>query len=227
VETISELLPAIVVLAAIAAFVLLGVAVGVRHVLRVRRERDALPLTPPGPAMDALPTSGRPPPSTPLELSLGHRAWWYPTSWAIGLGGGAWLLATDPEALWTAWLSWPVALALALAAPVFARAAWCAWRARLVVSRQGLVLHRCSHETSISWKQVGGLLLLTTWRKGKESLATGARTVTYVERRSLRITDHQGRLLLEVDAPLRPPERYATLLDALPAWSGVPVRRHE
>jgi hypothetical protein len=51
--------------------------------------------------------------------------------------------------------------------------------------------------------------------------------VSYVERRTLRITDRQGRLLLEVDAPLRPPDRYAALLDALPAWSGVPVRLHE
>ncbi|MBK7898443.1 MAG: hypothetical protein KA603_13230 [Azonexus sp.] len=226
-QTALELLPAIVLLVAIAAVVLLGVAVGMHHVLKLRRERGTVPLTPPGPAMDALPASGKPPPDTPLQLRLGHRAGWHPTSWAIGLGVGAWLLATDPETLWTAWLSWPAALMMALATPLFVRAAFCAWRARLVVSGQGVVLHRCGRETSIAWKQVGGLLLLTTWRKGKESLATGSRTVSYVERRTLRITDRQGRLLLEVDAPLRPPDRYAALLDALPAWSGVPVRLHD
>ncbi|MBK7897971.1 MAG: hypothetical protein IPJ99_00695 [Betaproteobacteria bacterium] len=151
-QTALELLPAIVLLVAIAAVVLLGVAVGMHHVLKLRRGGGTVRSPPGRPWTPCPPRASLPRHSVATASRPPRRV--APTSWAIGLGVGAWLLATDPETLWTAWLSWPAALMMALATPLFVRAAFCAWRARLVVSGQGVVLHRCGRETSIAWKQV-------------------------------------------------------------------------
>ncbi len=226
-EDFPLLVPVLVLFAAMAAFVGLGIYAGIRFVARNRRERGAIPISPPGPLIETRPPGSHPPPDGPLTLRLGHNAWWRPASWALGLGVGAYLLFTDPEALWTAWIAWPAAAAMALAAPFKLQAAWRGAHARLVATSEGVTFLRGSGENRIAWRSVGEVRLMNYWRRGKESLATGARTVSYIERRTLQLRDHDGRVLLEVDAPLRPAEGYAAFLDAVLVWSAAPVREQK
>lgn len=223
-QSALEIALALVLMAAAAAFIGLGLFIGIR-LFRRRHERLAIPLSPPGPKFETLSAATDPKPEARLELSLGHLAWWKPSSWALGLGFGSWLLLTDPEALGTAWISWPAALGLALAAPIAARNAWLGGRSRLIASSAGVTLCRGRQETTWSWSAIRAVRLMTYWRRGKESLATNAPTVSYIERTTLQFLDAKSAVLLEVDEPLRPAAAYAVFLATVPVWCGAAVTR--
>lgn len=176
-------------------------------------------------APQVLPTSGAPPPATPLALRLPSETWRSSAQWALGSAFGALCLFGDPSLLWTRWLAYPAAIALLLVALISTWGAWSEWHQRLVVTAVGLERREGSAvAASLRWSDVATVVLMEQWAsrlKGGSSIGNGR----YLVSRKLIFADAQGRTLLELPEPLRPAQVYRQFLDAIPAWTGVRVVR--
>lgn len=168
--------------------------------------------------------SGHPPSAEPIVLKTATGPMWENLKWTIGLWFGALVLYGDPTVLWTRWLAWPLGTLMLLGSTVPALALWSEARAGVVTSASGLEFRNGTGVLQqIRWPQVGGVRLVTYFGRRGSDRTTVASSSRVRERETLQLLGLNGEPLLELDTPLRPEAAFQQLLDALPAWTGVPV----
>lgn len=171
-----------------------------------------------------LPRGTQPPPGEPLVLKPAASSWGSDLAWAIGLWFGALCLFGEPGLLWTRGLAWPAAVVMLLASifPVVSGIA--RWRAGLTASAQGLEWRDGTGILKqLDWAQVRQVRLVQTWSLRATRQGLNAPKTRVAERLLLVFADAGGTPQIEIEAPLRPEGDYRRLLEAIPAWAGVPV----
>lgn len=131
-------------------------------------------------------------------------------------------LVLYPDLLWTRWLSYcaaPVALG------VVAVLLWETLGERLervVADASGVrVLNVRVPEpiTEVAWRDVGAVKRMTIMVGGvTHQPGTGTTRHEFV------LLDRKGEELLNVDEPLKPPDRYQRFLESIPRWTGLQVQ---
>lgn len=208
---------------ALVAFVLFRLATGDRReATPAELAQQAAEKAASGPR--TLPRSTQPPPTDPLVLKPAASSWGRDLAWVIGLWFGALCLFGDPSLLWTRWLAWPAALVMLLLSifPIVSGVA--NWRAGLTASASGLEWREGTGILKqLDWAQVRDVRLVQTWSLRATRQGMNAPKTRVADRLLLVFADAGGRPQIEIEAPLRPEADYQRLLDAVPAWAGVPV----
>ncbi|MFN0182239.1 MAG: hypothetical protein ACKVQR_00330 [Aquabacterium sp.] len=178
------------------------------------------------PGAAALAAARPAPPNAPIEMRLATTTVWSTVAWMVVLALGSVLLFSQPDVLWTRWLTWTVAVVLALLSALAALFVWSEARSRVVASASGLEWHNgLSLQKRITWAEVGSVRLVEHWTKTSGSSGfKGAASTTHLARRTLQFLDRQGAALMDFEEPLRPADAYAVFLQAVPVWSGHEVR---
>jgi hypothetical protein len=156
-----------------------------------------------------------PPPASPIEMRRTSASIGSTVMWAIGFFLTALLLAWYPDALWTRWLAYPVAVVALLLSAGAAYMAWGQRNERIVADAHGI---QVDGEQQVAWRDVASATLV------EERASSRYRTSRVgVLDKYLLLEDRTGEELLRLEE-LDPPEQYRRFLEAIPAWTKLPVQ---
>jgi hypothetical protein len=149
------------------------------------------------------------------------------SAWIFYAGGGliaAVALVQFPDVLWTRWLSYPAAFgALAICGLILVIALNLEIQ-RVLADARGVEVRSAGFPApsseKIAWDQVGTVKQVEVYVK--KARGYGPNELT---KREFVLLDRGGEELLNLEAPLDPPENYRRFLEAIPRWTGLPVQK--
>lgn len=134
-------------------------------------------------------------------------------------------LVRDPSLLWTRWLSYPVALFVALFGIGLIFSALSLPGHRIVADANGIEVRSGSNARRFGWHQIAAL---RDRRYYKTVSSQGQHRPTKESRgRSFVLLDKAGSDILELTEDLVPEEERARLIGYIPARTGLPVQAEE
>ena len=145
--------------------------------------------------------------------------------WALGFLLTSVGLVEVPDALWTKWLTYPVAMGALLLFGLMVFTTMGEKLERVMADAAGIEVGtevQGSHadREKIAWGQVGTVKRVRTYVRKTRSAGGG----TALLRQELVLLDRAGDELLTLADPLDPPEQYRRFLESIPRWTGLPVQ---